>query len=477
MDELDLAVVDTLLVTMRGDGLGIVEDGAVGVRDGDVAYVGPTAELDADAEVVVDGDGCLTMPGVVDAHAHMRHTVVRGGAQDVPEIEWMNDALGPLATNVTPEDEVAGARLGVLEAVRSGATTVCEYTGHVERLVEEVYRPLGVRVVATETINEVPDDRSGADPDEPYPFERAKGEAALDRAEALFETYDDAPLVHPAYGPHALDMMSLELLHEIVDRAEERDRGVHMHVAQGAREQRQIEARYGDDATTVSVLEEEGLLSPQLTGAHLHGATVEERRTLAEAGVKMTGNPSSIAGIDGITPPIVEYREHGGVVGIGTDQAPGNGGHNVLRELRTASMLSKTQRTDPTALPAWEALRVATVDGARSLGIGDRVGSLEPGKAGDVVVVDLDTVSLAPTVSEPFHTAIPNLVYASNGSEVRDVFVGGDAVLRDGEFVDVDVDAVVEDVNERAERAFAEGADDWRAAGSELVDAVDEGRL
>jgi len=477
MEELDLAIEGTLLLTMRGDGLGIVDDGAVGVRDGGIAYVGPTADLDADAATVVDGDGCVTMPGLVNAHAHTRHTLVRGGAQDVPEIEWMNDALGPLLAGMTDADEACGSRLGVLEAVRSGATTVCEYAARVGDLVEEVYRPLGVRVVATETINEVAEDRSGADPDEPYPFDRAKGEAALDRAEALFEAYGDEPLVSPAYGPQALDMVSLELLKEIDARSEREGRSVHMHIAQGGREQRQIEARYGADATTVGVLAGEGLLSERLIGAHLHGATPGERERLAEAGVAMTANPSSIAGIDGITPPMVEYLEHGGVVGIGTDQAPGPGGHNVPRELRTASMLSKTARTDPTALPAWEALRLATVGGARALGIDDRVGTLAEGKRADVTVVDLETTGLAPTVREPFHTAVPNLVYAATGGEVRDVFVDGEPIVRAGAFVDADPEAAIGEANERAERVFAEAADGWRAAGSELIDAVEDGRL
>lgn len=473
---MDTAIVHTLLLTMRGDRLGIVDDGAVGIEDGELTYVGPSDGLDERAaDDVVDADGCATLPGFVNAHTHMRHTLLRGGAQDVPEIEWMNRALGPLSTHVEDEDAVASARLGAMETVRSGATTVCEYGTDVGTLVEEVYGPLGVRTVATERINEVPEDRSDLGPRDLYPFDREKGEAGLSRAESLFETYADDPLVTPMYGPQAVDMVSLDLLSTIFERCREHDRDVHVHVAQGERERLQVTERHG--ASTVDVLEAEGLLSPHLLAAHLHGATGDERRRLAEAGVRMVGCPSSICAIDGIVPPIAEYRGHGGVVGIGTDQAPGPGGHNVLREVRTASMLSKADAGDPTALPAWVALRLATVGGARALGVADEVGTLEVGKRADVVTVDLDGLGLAPSVSDPLHTAVPNLVYASTGAEVRDVFVDGEAVVRDGSFTAVDEAAVVREANERAERVFAEATDDWRAADSELVARADEGWL
>lgn len=129
------------------------------------------------------------------------------------------------------------------------------------------------------------------------------------------------------------------------------------------------------------MLDDEGLLGDDLLAAHLHEATPEERERLAEAGVWIVGCPSSITAVDGVVPPIVEYHDHGGTVGLGTDQAPGPGGHNALREVRTAAMLAKTDRGDPTALDAAGALKLATIGGARAVGIADRVGSLSPGNA------------------------------------------------------------------------------------------------
>jgi len=463
---------------MRGDQLGIVDEGAVAVDDDRISYVGPAAEAPdpADAEVV-DADGGVVMPGLVDAHAHTSHTLLRGGAQDVPEIEWMNRALGPLSAQADDADRVAGARLGVLEAVRGGATTVCEYAGRVGTLVEEVYRPLGVDVVAVETINEVPDDRSDLGPRELYPFDRDQGEQALARAEELFDQFGDDPLVTPAYGPQALDMVSPELLETVQRHAKERDAKLHLHTAQGEREAIQIEERYGADESTVSVLAELDLVDETLVAVHCHGATPAERERLAAGGASMLGCPSSIAAIDGIVPPVAEFREYGAAVGVGTDQAPGPGHHSMFREARTAATLSKVEHTDPTALPAWAALRMATVGGARALGIDDEVGTLEEGTRADLIVLDTDRLSTAPVVDSPLHTAVPNLVYSTTGREVRDSFVAGQPLLRDGEFVDADPEAAVAEATERAEALYDRASENWRAADSELVDAVGAGWL
>ncbi|MFC6904223.1 amidohydrolase family protein [Halalkalicoccus tibetensis] len=474
---MELAITDALLVTFDPDrdGSGVVEDGAVGVTDGEITFVGSSVELDArSADRVIDAAGRAVLPGFVDAHVHTPLTLLRGGTQDLPEIEWMTRGLEPLARAMTDEDRVAGARLGVLEGLRSGVTTFGEYTGEVGRIVEEVYDPFGARVAATETINEVAEMVGHDDPGEAYPLDRSKGKAALSRAEALFDRYGDDPLVTPMYGPQALDMVSPGLLGEIRDRADERGASIHMHVAQGDRERRQVRARYGPDATTVGVLDEYGLLDERLIAVHCHGATEDERARIAGSGARTICCPSSIAAIDGVVPPVAELLAAGAPVGLGTDQAPGPGGHDMGRELRTASLLAKTDRGDPTALPAWEALRLGTVGGARALGL-DSVGRIAVGARADLAVFALDSLGTAPAVTEPLHTAIPNLVYG--GADAEAVFVDGEPIVLDGEFTAIDERAVLEEASERAEAVFSRAAEDWRAADSKLVGAAREGRL
>jgi 5-methylthioadenosine/S-adenosylhomocysteine deaminase len=474
---MELAITNALVITLDGSrgGVGIVEDGAVGVTRSEITFVGPTGGLDAsDAARVIDADGAALLPGLVDAHVHTPLALLRGGAQDLPEIEWMDQGLEPLARHMDERDRIAGSRLGVLEAIRSGVTTFGEFTQGVERLVEEVYGPVGLRVAAAETINEVVADGDRG-PSEPYALDRERSEAAFERAEALFERYGDDLLVNPMYGPQALDMVSPELLERVRRRADERDASIHVHVAQGERERLQVRARYGPDASTVDVLEDRGLLSERLIAVHCHGATHEERERISDSGARMIGCPSSIAAIDGVVPPVVEFLKAGTPVGLGTDQAPGPGGHDLLRELRTASLLSKVDRGDPTSLPAWEALRLGTLGGARALGLADRVGTVEVGKRADLAVIPLDTPSVAPAVDAPFHTAVANLVYG--GSRAETVIVDGRPVLLDGEFTTLDERAVVEDATERARALFERASDDWREAGSKLVSDAEAGRL
>jgi 5-methylthioadenosine/S-adenosylhomocysteine deaminase len=472
---MDLAIRNTRLVTMADGRPNPIADGAVGVDDGELVYVGPDGDFDGDPAETVDGSDHVTVPGLVDAHVHTRHTLLRGGAQDVPEIQWMDRALGPLARHLDEADRVAGAKLGVLEALHSGVTTMGEYAGEVADLVEAVYRPWGVRVAATETINEVSDERDDVGPGEPYRFDREQGETALQRADALVERYADDPLVEPMYGPQALDMVSLDLLAETFDRAAAADATVHVHVAQGRRERLQIQARYGEDASTVSVLDDEGLLGDRLLAVHCHDAGEGERQRIADSGASYVGCPSSIAAIDGVTPPVEFFREAGAAVGLGTDQAPGPGSHDFRQELRTAAMLAKTDRGDPTALPAWEALGMGTLGGAEALGIDGRVGSLVEGKRADVAMFRVDDPGLAPVVDSPLATAVPNLVHGAASADA--VLVDGAFVLRDGALVAGDGDAVVATAQSRAADVFDRAEADWRAAGSDLVERVDEGWL
>ncbi len=464
---------------MKDNKLGIIKDGTLGIAGDTIEYVGPSESFNhKSADMIIDGKNQVVMPGLVNSHIHTGIQLLRGGAQDLPEIEWMNKGIGPFKRHLTLDDLILGSKIGVLEGIRTGTTTFSEYTGDVATLVDEVYLKLGARVVATETINEIAQtNRAKLKPTDIYEFDKTKGEDALKTNDELFLKYEGNEYVSCLYGPQALDMVSLETFQNVKERALENNSKMHVHIAQGERERIQIKGRFGNDASTVKILQENNLLGEYLIGAHCHDTNDIEKRAMVESGAKMIGCPSSISMIDGIMPPIYEFYSLGGDVGIATDQAPGTGNHNLFREMRTISLLTKTQFRDPTLLPAWQVLQIATMGGAKVLGLDKQIGTLEIGKKADVISIDLENLLLTPIVDKPFHTFIPNLVYSGTGLEVNNVIINGKLILSEGQFQDVDEKKLIAKANNRAREIYLDASDDWKVANSRMVKDVEKGLL
>ena len=468
---MDLAVVNTNLLTFSGKGLGIIRDGAVGMDGDRISFVGESNNMDTgDVREVMDGSGCVTMPGLIDAHAHTGLSLLRGAAQDMPELQWMKKGLAPFAAHMDEEDMIAGCRLGVLEGLRAGTTTFCEYARNVEELVRKVYQPFNTRVVAVETLNEVVGVTSEKGV---YELDPSLGDVCLKRANKLVKGFKGQTMVRPCYGPQAMDMLSLDLLEEINSLSKENDVDIHMHVAQGERERIQVTERYG--RSSVEQADKMGLLHPGMVAIHCHDTSQDEKEMIVSRGARVVCCPSSISMIDGIVPPVHDFITLGAPVGLGSDQAPGPGTHNIFKEMRTASLLTKVRHTDPTLLPSWQVLKLGTIGGARALGIHDLVGSLEVGKYADIITVNLNKANLVPYVTTPFHNFVPNLVHSSSGGEVRDVIVNGRVIMKDRCLLDIDENRVIGAAQERASKLFERGAEAWWATNNHMVQDVRNG--
>ncbi|MFP4589434.1 MAG: amidohydrolase family protein [Candidatus Acetothermia bacterium] len=273
--------------------------------------------------------------------------------------------------------------------------------------------------------------------------------------------------IHCMVGPQCADMVLLPLLERVFNYAEQKDLLVHMHVAQGERERGQMEKRYGQ--STVPFLKEKNFLSGRLLAAHCHDTTKAELRTLAESETRMVSCPTSIAMIDGVVPPLAEYLSLGGKAALGTDQAAGNNNQSILAELKTAALLNKVKHQDPTALKAWQILRLATIEGAEVLGIDGLVSSIERGKKADLVLFDLSQPTLVPKLENPVLNVAHNIVYAARGNEVETVIIDGNIVKRDHEIIALDADHVLSDAQKAAENLSREGVAQYLAANSEMV--------
>ena len=473
-----ILIKNGFLLTMTGEGVGSIIDGAVAIQGQNIVAVGHTTDVEkthGNAEHIIDAAGKAVLPGFVDGHIHTGLSLIRGEAQDVPEIEWMLKTMAPFKRHITPELSIVGSRLGVLEAMKAGTTTFGEIGANMGPVADKVFNPMGVRANLANIINEIgPESRP--DPRKPYVFFEDIGETTFKEAKALIDTYDGSGdgRVSCIFSPHGADMMSKELLLRVKEEAQDRGKLAHIHVAQGGREEIQMKLRYG--ATTIRFLDSIGYLDDGLIAAHCHQTTDEEVALLAQRGVRYASCPASIGLIDGITPPLALFIKSGGrYATIGSDQAPGNGHHNMLVEMKVAALLNKSRHRDPTVLPAWKMLRLATLEGATAIGLGDRVGSLEPGKKADIILLDLKVPHMTPVIMNPVRNVAPNIVYSARGDEVTDVLVNGRLIVEDRNVQTVDESKVIDEAQREAERMCEAAAEAFLAGDGHLAREVKKG--
>ncbi|MCJ7624221.1 MAG: amidohydrolase family protein, partial [Anaerolineaceae bacterium] len=411
--------VDTLithahLFSMQGDGVGYIADGALAVKDRLIEAVGTTEELEArfHADEIIEAIDCAVLPGLIDAHMHTSLAILRGVAQDVAH--WMQSALSPYSRQVTTDAAMAGTRLGVVEALKAGTCTFVDNTRPFPGW-GEFYVESGVRAVLSPGFNALP---SGKMADwkvgDLYHFDLEAGRSAMEKAVAFTQDWDGAAegRITTMLGVQAADMLPVEMLKEAKEVAARSGWMLHVHVAQGDRETEQILKRYGK--RPIALLDEIGYLDEQLLAIHLTDATEEEAELAAQRGAHMVVCSGSIGIIDGIVPPARVFRQAGGVVGLGSDQACGNNCINIFNEMKLTALFNKIKYADPRVMPAWEVLRMATIEGARAIGLGDRIGSLEAGKEADLILVDLKSANLSPVLLDPIRNIVPNLVYAGS---------------------------------------------------------------
>ncbi|MBD3197788.1 MAG: amidohydrolase family protein [Candidatus Lokiarchaeota archaeon] len=468
---MDTAIINTWLLLNQKDKISIIKNGALGIENGKISFVGKMEDFKyTNANRVIDGhNNHITMPGFINSHIHSMLTLCRGAVHDIPEIEYMEKGLQLFANSLRFEDFILGTKLALIEGLRGGTTTFAEYGVGVIGLVNNIYKPLNIRVVPTEMINEIKYSEN-MNSGKLYEFHNNSGRASLKRANRLFKEFKDDDLITPMYGPQALDMLSMDLLKEVKDEVVKNNSKMHIHVSQGNRERHQLEMRYGKGTSAVKLLKQNNLLDNYLIAAHIHDTSHEERKLMVSSGVPMVGCPSSISKIDGMIPPISDYISLGGIVGLGTDEAPGSGHHSIHNEIKLASLFSKVETQDPTIMPPWVSIKLGTTYGAKILGLDHKIGVLKEGYEADVITINLKNSYLTPIFSKPFNNLLANLVYSSKGIEVDNVFISGDPMLLNGKLKCFDEDRIIDEANKRAANIFSDIEEDWIKTESKMVE-------
>jgi 5-methylthioadenosine/S-adenosylhomocysteine deaminase len=425
------------------DGGPVIPDGAVAFADQAILAVGPSDEVLAahPGAEVIDCTSCAVMPGLVNGHTHVPMTLLRGLADDLRLDVWLVGYMMPVERRfVDPAFVRLGTQLGCAEMIRSGVTSFVDMY-YFEDEVARATAEIGMRAVVGQTILVFPA------PDAP------SWQDALERNRQLIADWKGHPLIVPAVAPHAHYTCPPEVLRAAVELALEHDVPLHTHVSETAGEVEDARRDYG--RPVVPWLKKHGLLGTKLIAAHCVHIDDGEIRALAKAGAGAMHCPSSNLKLASGFAPVGSMLEAGLQVGIGTDGAASNNDLDMFEEMRLAAFVAKAVASDPLALPARQALHLATLGGARAAHIDDVAGSLTPGKRADIAVVDLRGLHDSPRYGRDPERVYAQLVYACKSSDVRDVWCDGRPLMRERRLLTVDADAVTREAQSVAERVDA----------------------
>ncbi|MED0679677.1 amidohydrolase [Aneurinibacillus thermoaerophilus] len=405
----------------------VIYDGAIAFENGVLTYVGPTPEeLDTYGEVI-DTQGRIVMPGLVNTHGHTGMSLLRGYADDLPLQEWLETKMWPLEAQFTEEHVRWGTSLSIVEMLKTGTTTFVDMYDHMD-IVAELTVASGMRArLCRGVIGLCPPEEQTRKLEEASAFAAKWNGTANGRVMTMM-------------APHGAYTCPPDYIERIVARAHELDLPVHIHMSETEWEVQQNVNDYG--TRPVEHLEKLGVFNRPTLVAHAVHLTDEELDTLAKYDVKVSHNPISNLKLGSGIARVPDMMERGICVSLGTDSSASNNNLDLFEEMKMVALLHKGHRQNPVLVPATEALRMATIYGAEAVFMEDRIGSLEVGKQADFIILDSGRVFFHPS-----HDPISHVVYAASGRDVKDVFVQGVQLVKDGRCLTMDEEAVIENAN------------------------------
>lgn len=391
------------------------------IHEGRILALLPTDQARTSYQPAVEHnlDQHLVIPGLVNAHTHAAMTLLRGLADDLPLHEWLNDHIWPAESRWVNEDFVHdGTQLAIAEMLRSGTTCFNDMYFYPD-ITARVASHCGMRTSAGLIVID-------------FPTVWAKdADEYISKGLAVHDRYRGDPLIHTVFAPHAPYTVSDQPLEHIRTLADEMDIGIHMHVLETADEIDKAVELTGK--RPLQRLQELGLLTPAMMAVHMTWLADEEIGQFAASGAHVVHCPESNMKLANGFCPIAGLAGAGINIALGTDGAASNNDLDMLGEMRTASLLGKAVSGDATALPAHAVLRMATLNGANALGIGNETGSLTAGKWADVTAVRMDSIE-----SMPLYDPVSQLVYACGREQVSDVWVAGQHLLKERRLTTLD---------------------------------------
>jgi 5-methylthioadenosine/S-adenosylhomocysteine deaminase len=434
-DHLDMVIQGGTLLTMSAN-MDIIEDAVIGIKNGRITLVDKNRRLTADK--IVDAAGCLVLPGLVNTHTHLPMVCFRGLADDLPLMDWLTGHIFPMeARFVNKEMVYDGALLAMAEMILSGPTTFCD--GYFfENQIAKAAKACGMRAVVSQGFADF------ATPDNPK-FEKIMESA--DRFVSRWLPY--APMITPAFFCHSPYTCSPQTLVNVKAAAREAGILYLIHLLENKDEIDTIEKRYGQKPARH--LLQLGVLDHRTIAVHCNWLTAEDMAIFADLGVSVSHNPVSSMKLAAGVAPVSQMLSKGIAVGLGTDGAASNNALDMFREMDTSAKIHKVTRFDPTVMSAETVLRMATIGGARVLGLDGLIGSIEVGKKADIILVDMNQPHLT-----PLYNPYSQLVYAARGADVRTSIINGKMVMDHRRLLTIDLPAAINNVRDIADHIRAE---------------------
>ncbi len=428
MQQADIIIFNAHIVTMNPE-FELIPNGHIIIKNERIASLaaGPPSES-VECGKYIDARNGLVIPGLINCHTHAAMSYMRGLADDLPLMRWLEDYIFPVETQSSAEVIYWGTLLACAEMIRSGATTFCDMYLF-EREVARAAREAGMRALVGEVLYDFDSPNYGS------------LENGFRYTKDLIDEWKDDELISVAVEPHAPYTCSPDLFKRALGVCEQHGAPMITHLSESLQEVETVKERYGK--SPVHHLDSLGALTPFLIADHCVHVTDEEMDLLAERGTRIAHNPESNMKLAVGIAPIPAMLKKGLTVGLGTDGCASNNNLNMFGEMDSAAKIHKVVHNDPTVMDARTVFAMATIEAAKTLGMGDKTGSLEPGKLADIVVLDINRPHLTPAY-QPYSL----LVYAANGSEVTHSIIHGKLVMEQGALTTIDEERVMEKVRE-----------------------------
>ena len=428
-----LIINNGIVVTVDGSRR-ILNPGAVVINGSEIVAVDTPAAIASrfKAAQTIDATGKVVMPGLINTHTHAAMVMYRGLGNDLNLMEWLQKYMFPAeAKTLSPDFVRIGTQLAVLEMIQSGTTTFADMY-YFEEEVAKVTKAAGMRGVLGQTVIEFPvaDAKTPAD--------------ALARTEAFAKQFDHDELITPSIAPHSVYTLDAKTLTAVSALAKRLMIPIQIHLAETSAELGLSQERH--KMRPVAILESLNFWAPTTIGAHGVWINDDEIALLKRRDVGISNNPESNMKLSSGTAPVMKYRKAGVSVGIGTDGAASNNDLDMFEAMRQAAFQQKLVTMDPTAISAPEAIEMGTLGGARAIGRGQRLGSIEPGKLADLIIVGMSKPR-----QQPLFDPVSQIVYASRGDDVETTIVNGKVLMLDRKVLTMDADRVLSEARTAAD--------------------------